>query len=399
MSAPDTPGRRVYLDHASTSPLRRVARDAMSAWMDDSVAGRHGDPSRAHAEALTARAAIEEARADVARLFDARPREVVFTSGATESIAAAIHGARGRVERGDGAILPADTVTHSVVVATEHAAVRLPSADHPHTVVGVDSRGRVDPDAVADAIETTTAVVHVQLGNHEVGTIHDLPAIAARCATSGALLHVDAAQGAGHVPISFRDSGIDLLSVSAHKMGGPTGVGALLVRRGLRLDPLLLGGDQERARRAGMEHTLGAVGFGAVAAELCDRLPEEIERATRQRNRLEASIGARADVAVLGDPVHRLPHILCVGLVGVEPQPVLIGLDNLGVAVHSGSSCSAEALRPSPVLEAMGVDAERSLRLSVGHDTTADDIERACGAVHRVLDDIARLGVRPRTAP
>jgi cysteine desulfurase len=188
------------------------------------------------------------------------------------------------------------------------------------------------------------------------------------------LLHVDAAQAAGRVPIAFDDLGIDLLSVSAAKFGGPVGVGALLVRRGLRLDPLLLGGDQERARRAGLE----AVALIEAAAAVADVLASYQEREANE-NFLQTCALADAAVAVdgitqYGDPVARVPHIVCFGVAGVEAEAVLLGLDQAGVAAHSGSACSSEALEPSPVLEAMGVDAQRSLRLSVGWSTTDADV-------------------------
>jgi cysteine desulfurase len=208
------------------------------------------------------------------------------------------------------------------------------------------------------------------------------------------LVHVDAAQAAGRVPVDFVALGADLLSVSAHKLGGPPGVGALLVRRGLRLRPLLVGGDQERARRAGAENLPGIVGFGVAAAELADgALVAELSAARRWTARLAAAAAdgrLGPDVAVLGDPEAegRLPHLLCLAVGGVEAEPVLLGLDQSGVAVHSGSSCSSEALEPSPVLEAMGVDAERSLRVSVGWSTTDDDVEAFVTAMPGV---VARL--------
>lgn len=195
----------------------------------------------------------------------------------------------------------------------------------------------------------------------------------------GPLVHVDAAQAAGRVPVAFSELGADLMSVSAHKFGGPPGTGALLVRRGLRLPPLLLGGDQERARRAGMENVPAIVGFGAAAAELCSggRLATEAAEATRMTSALlEAALGVPGVQAYGATaPADRLPHIICVGVAGVEAEAVLLGLDQAGIAAHSGSACSSESLEPSPVLEAMGVDAERSLRLSVGWSTIDADIE------------------------
>src|SRR5690606_15639419 len=191
----------------------------------------------------------------------------------------------------------------------------------------------------------------------------------------------------------FDELGADLMSVSAHKFGGPTGIGALLVRRGVRLDPLLLGGDQERARRAGHEPLAAAAGFGAAATALCtdDRLAVEEARSRRLVGRLVDGVRDVEGVAVLGDPIGGLPHVVCLGLAGVEPQPVLLGLDRAGIAVHSGSSCSSEAFEPSPVLAAMGVDAERSLRASVGWSSTDDDVDAFVTELPRILAELRSL--------
>ena len=340
------------------------------------------DPGRLHHEGRQARGAVEEARSHVAALLGARPREVVFTSGATEAIAAAVWGA---TERGE----------HVVVPAVEHSAVRDASSRHHVTEVGVDVRGRVDPDEVAEAVRPDTSLVHVQWANHEVGTLQPVAEIAARCRERGVLCHTDAAAAAGHVPIDFASSGVDLMSVSAHKLGGPQGVGALVVRRGLRLRALLVGGEQERARRAGMENVAGLVGFGAAAQVLARDGGAGREReATRARAQTEEILsGALAIEAVTayGDPERRVPHLVCLRVGGVEAEAVLIGLDQAGVAAHSGSACSSESLQPSPVLKAMGVDAERSLRLSVGWSTTADDVATVLRALPEVVDRLRAL--------
>jgi cysteine desulfurase len=372
---------RSYLDHASTSPLRPEARDAMVAWLDAGA----GDPGRIHAEGLAARVAVEEARARVADLLGARPREVVLTSGATEAIAAACWGA---ASRGG----------HQVVPAIEHSAVRLAAGRHGEvTIVPVDRLGRVAVDELVAAVRPgETALVHLQWGNHEVGTTQPVAEAVAACRALGVLVHVDAAQAVGHVPVAFRDLGADLLSVSAHKLGGPPGVGALLVRQGLRLPPLLVGGDQERARRAGLENVPGVAGFGAACAALAagDRLVAEGADQRRLTGRILAAVGRDGldGLVVYGDPAGRLPHIVCLGVEGIEPQAVLLGLDRAGIAAHSGSACSSESLEPSPVLEAMGVDAHHSLRLSAGWSTTDADVDRLLDALPRVLADLRALG-------
>jgi cysteine desulfurase len=366
------PGGRAYLDHASTSPLRPEARDALIRWL-----GATGDPGRIHAEGLTTRVAVEQARAQVAELCGARPREVVFTSGATEAIAAACWGgaARGR---------------HQVVPAIEHSAVRLAAARHGDvSVVPVDGRGRVSVEDLLGAVRDGTGLVHLQWGNHEVGTTQPVAEAVAACRERGVLVHVDAAQALGRVPFGFRALGADLMSLSAHKLGGPPGVGALLVRQGLRLPPLLVGGDQERARRAGLENVPGVAGFGAA----CAAVAVEVEAAEQRRltGRILAALASTPGLdglRVYGDPDERLPHIVCLGVEGIEPQAVLLGLDRAGIAAHSGSACSSESLEPSPVLQAMGVDAHHSLRLSVGWSTSDEDIDRLLEALPRVLREL-----------
>lgn len=378
---------RAYLDHASTSPLRPVAREAMVAALTE----LGGDPGRIHEEGMAARLALEQARDQVAALLGARSREVVLTSGATESIAAAVWGTAARAR--DRGTVDGDGRTHQVVTAVEHSAVRF-DADRAGavTVVAVDGTGRVDADAVLGAITDATAAVHVQWGNHEVGTTQPVAEIVAGCRERGVLVHVDAAQAAGRVPIDFDGLGADLLSVSGHKVGGPAGTGALLVRRGLRIAPLLLGGDQERARRAGLEPVAALVGLGAAAQELSATIEDEAAAAVRLTDRVRAAIADLDGVTAFGNPDHRLPHLVCAGIDGIEPQGVLLGLDRAGVAAHSGSACATESLEPSPVLEAMGVDAHRSLRISVGWSTTDDDVDRLLAALPATIDRLRALG-------
>jgi cysteine desulfurase len=367
---------RHYLDHASTSPLLPAARDAMAAWLAD---GTTGDPGRVHSDGLAVRVAVEDGRAAVADLLGCRPRSVVFTSGGTEAIAAAVWGA---VERAGG---------HVVVPAVEHSAVRLASEAFASavTVVGCDGVGRVAVKDVVAAIRPgETALVHLQWGNHEVGTLQPVAELVAACRSLGVLVHVDAAQAAGRVPVEFDALGADLMSVSAHKMGGPQGLGSLLVRRGLRVRPLLVGSDQERARRAGFEHVLGIVGWGATARSLVVDA-----RQFRLSERVLDGVAHLEGVRQYGDPAAsgRLPHIVCLGIDGIEPQAVLLGLDQAGISVHSGSACASEDLQPSPVLEAMGVDAHRSLRVSVGWNTTEEDVDAFVGALPRVLERLRQL--------
>ena len=374
---------RHYLDHASTSPLRPEAAAARGGWL---ASGPWGDPGRIHAEGMAARAALEDARDQLAALVGARNREVVFTSGATEALVSAVHGSAGRGR-------------HIVLGAVEHSAVRrtaealATARTHEVDIVGVDRLGRIDPAEVADALRPDTALVAVQWANHEVGTRQPVRAVADVLADHPALLLVDAAQAVGRDPVTFLDSGIDLLAVSGHKFGGPPGTGALVVRRGLRLAPLLVGDDRERARRAGMENLVGLVGLGAAAGTLTQpgRLGAEAAEQRRLRERIDEVLGDLNGVTAVGDPTDRVPHLTCWVVEGVEPQAVLLGLDRGGVAAHSGSACSSEELAPSPVLEAMGVDAHHSLRLSVGWSTTDDDIDALAASLAPTIADLRAL--------
>jgi len=341
----------------------------MAAW--DKL-GITADPGRVHTEGRMVRVALEEAREQVADLFGVRPRQVVLTSGGTESINAAVWGALGARP---GPVARA---------AVEHSAVRDASArSGPVEEIDVDRLGRIEVEAVEAALGRCRAVhgraaalVHCQWANHEVGTVQPVADVVELCRRHGVITHVDAVAAAGHIPCDVGALDADLVSVSAHTMGGPAGIGALIVRRGLRIEPFLVGGEQERARRAGLENVSGAIGFGAVASLLAQPAVLEGEAAaSRARtDRLARCATGVAGVDRFGDPSDRLPHVVCLGVEGVEAEPVLLGLDQAGVAAHSGSSCSSESLEPSPVLEAMGVDADRSLRLSVGWSTTESDI-------------------------
>jgi cysteine desulfurase len=257
-------------------------------------------------------------------------------------------------------------------------------------MAGVDGLGRYDPATVLAGIRPETALVSAQLANHEVGTVQPAAEVVATARERGVLTHIDACAAAGHLPVDFAALGADLCSVTAHKLGGPRGIGALLVRRGLRLPPFLLGGAQERNRRAGIENVAAAVGFAAAVGELTDGgLAAEAEAGRALTERLLVEAPKAVDgLAIFGDPVDRLPHLVCFGVEGVEAEPVLLGLDQHGVAVHSGSSCSSETFEPSPVLSAMGVDADHSLRVSVGWSSTADDIDAFLFAIPEV---VARL--------
>ncbi|HZU79714.1 MAG TPA: aminotransferase class V-fold PLP-dependent enzyme [Acidimicrobiales bacterium] len=375
--------RRHYLDHASTSPLRPPVVTAMAKWLSEGTAA---DPGRVHHEGRVVRHVLEESREAIAAFLGTRPRQVVLTSGGTEAVHTAVWGATRRDPGGVVAVAP-----------VEHSAVREASARWAALAeLAVDAQGRVLADSVGDVLERarragqTVALVHCQYANHEVGTMQPVREIVARCREAGVLVHVDACAAVGQVPLDLDALDADLVSVTAHKMGGPSGVGALVVRRGLRLEPLFLGGAQERARRAGLEHVVGAVGFAAAAGALTPETIAAEERAARARtDALTAAAEAVPGVTRVGDG--GLPNIACLELQGVEGEPVLLGLDQVGIAAHSGSSCASETLEPSPVLRAMGLDAERSLRLSVGWSTTDEDVAAFAAAFPDVVRRLREL--------
>jgi cysteine desulfurase len=364
---------RAYLDHASTTPPRPEAIAALTAWTSRPTA----DPGRLHEEGRTVRDALEVARTQVAELVGVAGRQVVFTSGATESVNAAVWGA---TRAAPGLPVLCAAVEHS---AARDASARLaPTEDLP-----VDRTGRLEVEALRQRLRSSSlprpALVHCQWGNHEVGTLQPVHEVVALCREAGVIVHVDAAAACGHVPLDLAALDADLVSISAHKLGGVPGAGALIVRRGSRFDPLLVGGEQERGRRAGLEALPALLAFGAAAATLTeDTLQAEAGAARRQLASVVDAALAVDGVSVVGPaPEARLPQLVCLGVEGVEAEPVLIGLDRAGVAVHSGSACSSESIEPSPVLQAMGVDSNHSLRVSVGWPTTDDD----CGAFGRAF--------------
>ncbi|GAC1315434.1 MAG: cysteine desulfurase family protein [Acidimicrobiales bacterium] len=325
------------------------------------------------------RAAIEDARASVAGLLGVRPREVVVTSGATEAANAAVWG----VASSRPGLIACAAVEHACVrdaCDRTGRAVPLPVSPTGEMSIAAVEALLAGPDPVA--------LVNCQWGHHAVGPLQPVAAVSAACRAAGVLVHVDAAQACGQVPLELGALGADLVSVSAHKFGGPPGGGALIVRRGLRLPPMVVGGEQERARRAGMENVPAIVGFGVAAAE-CTPAPAEALALTKA---LLAAALAVPGVVAYGSLESRLPHIVCLGIEGVEAEAVLLGLDQAGIAAHSGSACSSESLEPSPVLEAMGVDAQRSLRLSVGWSTTAADVAGFASAFPGVVARLRALG-------
>ncbi len=348
-----------------------------------------GDPGRVHEEGRVARESVELAREQIAALACVAPSRVVFTSGATEAANTAI--ASAAAGAGSGVLC----------APVEHSCVREAAARTGQLVeVPVLPDGSIDVESLGSLLsgDRAPALVNCQWANHEVATVQPVDAVAELCSRAGVALHVDAAAAFGHVPTDFGALDPAYASVSAHKMGGPAGVGALILGRGVRLQPLLVGGSEERARRAGAENLLGIVGFGAAAAELLEegRLADEAAVAAGWRSSLLASACSVEGITLLG-PVEvdrSLPYIACLSIEGVLGEAVLLSLDRAGIAVHSGSACSSEVLEPSPVLEAMGVDPDRSLRLSVGWSTTEADVLAFGGVFAGAVAALRELGAR-----
>lgn len=371
---------RVYLDHNAAAPLRPEARAAMLAVLD----GPPANPSSAHREGARARRIVDEARAAVAALIGGDPSEIVFTSGATESNALALCGAPAPAA-GDGPAV--------VTTAVEHASVLETARSLGATVVGVDGDGRAEPAAVAGACRPGTRIVSVGLANGEVGTVQPLAAVAGVLADRGVALHTDAAQAAGRLPLDVAAFGVDLLSLSSVKLGGPPGVGALWVRRGLRLSPLLRGGAQERGRRAGTENVAGIAGFGAAARAAGAAVAEAAAHMATCTEALWGAVRAAAPDAVRHGPSAgpRLPNTLNVRIPGCAGESVFVLLDLAGIAASLGSACSAGAAAPSHVLLAMGLaeaPARDGIRFSVGPTTTLAEVDAVGAVLHGIVRQV-----------
>ena len=366
---------RVYLDHNAGAPLRATAAAAMTSAMAEAA-----NPSSAHREGARARRLLEEARARVAALVGAAPAEVVLTSGATEATNLAL-----RALLGPGDLLVTSAIEHASVLATaddlERAGVRVRR-------LGVGRDGRLHAAELAAACAARPRLVSLALANGEIGTAYPLAALVAEARAHGALVHTDAAQAAGRLAIDVRALGVDLLSLSSPKLGGPAGMGALYVRRGLALRSVNTGGPQERGRRGGTENLLGAVGFGAAAVEAAAELPEAPARMQALRDRLWEELVCSVPGIVRNGPCGEpsLPNTLNVSIPDIAGESLLVRLDLAGVAASLGSACAAGSPEPSHVLLAMGVDPEHAragLRLSLGSRTTAAEVAFAAEAIAR----------------
>jgi cysteine desulfurase len=375
---------RVYLDWNATTPLRTEARQAMSDALD-----LPGNASSVHAEGREARKWIEGARAAVAKAVGTVPRNVVFTSGGTEANALAL---APNLRRGTG---PA--VDRLVVSAIEHASV-LSGGRFPRDQIetaGVIPAGVVDLDHLRQLLrDRPPALVSVMLANNETGAIQPIADVAEIVHAAEGVLHVDAIQAFGKIPLDMAETGADLLTLSAHKIGGPKGVGALVLSEGLSgLEPLLRGGGQELSRRAGTENVAGIAAFGAAATAAMAALPAEGGRLRALQERLEHGLRLTPDVIVFSDSVRRLPNTTLFTALGLKAETAVIGFDLAGIAVSSGSACSSGKVQPSHVLKAMGFEAEiaqGAVRLSMGWSTRDADVDRCLEGWRKLADNLLK---------
>ena len=380
----------VYLDHNATTPVRPEVVEAMLPYLRE----HFGNPNSPYRIGQQARRAVEAARGQVARLLNAQPAEVVFTSCGSESDVLAVCGAaQSAFERSRGAR------RHLVTSAVEHDAVReacegLKRRGFEVSVVGVDGQGRVDPDIVRREIRPDTSLVSVMHSNNEVGTLQPVTEIAAACREKGVLFHTDAVQTAGKLPLDVRSLGADLVALSGHKLNAPKGVGALYVRQGVRLAPVGTG-HQERNRRGGTENVASIVGFGLACELASAELPRHAEEFLALRKRLEDGCLRIPGSRVNGHPDERLPNTCHVSFDGLDAFQAVVALDLAGICVSSGPACSTGAAEPSHVLEAMGIEPRwslGSLRLSLGWGSTEADVDRLLEVLPGIVGKLRKVG-------
>ena len=379
---------RVYFDYNATTPLSGESADAVMRATRDIF----GNASSIHHFGQQAKAAMDDARSAVAALVHAESSDIVFTSGGTESDNFAIRGATEALGSTGRRHLIASAIEHEAVLNTLRALTRHGWRT---TVLPVDPSGIVSPDRLRDAIDADTALVSVMHANNEIGTIQPVAALAAIAHEHGALMHTDAVQSAGKIPIDVRALGVDLLSLSAHKFNGPKGAGVLWIKRGTKMQPTVTGGKHERNRRAGTENVPAIAGLGAAATLAAGKMTAEAARLSALRDRLEAGILRDVSGTVVNgalDP--RVPNTTNISFERVEAESLLIALDLEGIAVSTGSACSSGTLEPSHVLKAMGLPAHRtqnSLRFSLGMFSTEAEVDRVVEALPRLVEKIRGL--------
>jgi len=369
----------IYLDHAATTPLSAEALEAMMPYFSGSFA----NASSGYAAARETRSAIDRARRQVAAAIGAKDSEVYFTSGGTEANNWAIMG-YAHANPGKKHIITTKIEHHAVL----HVAEALERSGYDVTYLDVDVQGRVDPSALKAAIRPDTLLVSVMVANNEVGTIEPIKELAAIAHACGAAMHTDAIQAVGHIPVDVRALGVDFLSMSAHKFGGPKGVGALYVRAGTKLSALIHGGAQERGMRAGTENTPGVVGMGCALALSVQRLEKNAERISALRDEMEALIRQIPGVRVNAGNAERLPGHLHVSIEGLSTAAAMMRFDMAGVAVSSGSACTSGAVSASHVMQAMGLAGENQadIRFTLGENNTREEIAAAISVLRQMAN-------------
>ena len=382
---------RIYLDHNATTPVDPTVVELVS----DVLCNQFGNASSVHAFGQTAKALVDEARSAVATLLGTGPQEIVFTSGGTESDNLAIRGVAEAMAPTKRRHLIASAIEHEAVLNTFKA---LAKRGWTTSLLPVDARGVVDPTALEDALTEDTALVSVMHVNNEIGTLQPIAQLAELAHSRGALFHTDAVQSVGKLRFDVAELGVDLLALSAHKLNGPKGVGALWVRRGARLVSSMTGGRQERNRRAGTENVSGIAGLGQAARQATAKLDREPARLGALRDRLESGIlNSVSGTVVNGDVDERVANTTNISFNRVEAESLLIALDLEGIAVSTGSACSSGTLEPSHVLRAMGFSphrAQNSIRFSVGLGNTEEEIDRVVDVMPRVVDKLRQLSAR-----
>ena len=363
--------RKVYLDNAATTALSPKVLEKMMPYLTDI----YGNASSPHSFGQNARIGVEHAREQVARAINADPSEIVFTGCGTESDNTVLFGVAERYAKKGDHIITTNVEHHAIL----HSCAALEKKGIKVTYLPVDKDGLVTPEQVRDAITDKTILVSVMFANNEVGTIMPIPEIAAVCHEKGVLFHTDAVQAAGHIPIDVKAMGIDMLSISGHKFHGPKGVGVLYERKGIRLPSYIIGGEQEKGRRAGTENVAGIVGLGEALELAVTNMSETSARMTRMRDRLIDGIEATIpEVKLNGHRTKRLPNNVNFSIKYIEGESILLMLDMAGIAASSGSACTSGSLDPSHVLLALGLThevAHGSVRLTLGDDTTDEDID------------------------
>jgi len=378
----------IYLDHNATTPVREEVLEAMLPFFAKSF----GNSSSAHALGLLPKERKEQSRERLAALLGCRAEEVVFTSGGTESDNAAVKGAAFALrERGNHIITTAvehHAVLHACRYLEKHFGCRV-------TCLPVDGEGLIDPAAVVEAMGDDTILVSVMMANNETGVVGPIAEIGRATRERGVLFHTDAVQAVGKIPVAVEDLNVDMLSLSAHKLYGPKGVGALYVRRGVEIDPLMHGGGHEGGHRAGTENIPGIVGLGTAAGLAMEELATEVPRLTELRDYLWKRVsGEIPDVRLNGHPVQRTPNTANISFPRIEGESALMMLDKEGIALSTGSACSSEDLEPSPVLKAMGVDtidARGALRFSLGQSTTKEQIDTVMDHLPGIIERLRAM--------